>query len=96
MAPRHTADSDEPMAEYDFTGAMRGKYYERYQQGTNVVLLDADVAAIFRDSRAVNDALRMLVSVADAKAARHKVRADERRPNKRLQPTARAKRKRRG
>ena len=38
------------LPEYDFTGAVRGKYYERYRQGTNVVLLDPDVAAVFRDS----------------------------------------------
>ena len=55
------------LPEYDFTGAVRGKYYERYRQGTNIVLLDPDVAEVFRDAASVNDALRLLVSVAEAK-----------------------------
>src|SRR5712692_7710562 len=67
---RRTNRDDELLAEYDFTGAVRGKYYERYRQGTNVVLLDPDVAAVFRDSAAVNDALRLLVSLAEAKVLR--------------------------
>ena len=60
---------DNMLPEYDFTVAVRGKYYERYRQGTNVVLLDPDVAEVFRDAAAVNDALRLLVSVAEAKVA---------------------------
>ncbi|MBI1788272.1 MAG: hypothetical protein HYR60_12070 [Acidobacteria bacterium] len=60
------------LPEYDFTGAVRGKYYERYRQGANVVLLDPDVAAVFRDSAAVNDALRLLVAVAEAKVPRRR------------------------
>jgi len=50
--------------EYDIRGGVRGKYYERYQQGTNVVLLEPDVAAVFRDSESVNRALRMLIDLA--------------------------------
>ncbi len=96
MAPRRRSNSDDPLPEYDFTNAVRGKYYERYQQGSNVVLLDPDVAVVFRDSRAVNDALRLLVSVADAKAGRPKARAQDREPNKRSQRAARAKPKPRG
>ena len=47
MSQRRRIDSDDDMLpEYDFTGAVRGKYYERYRQGTNVVLLDPDVAAV--------------------------------------------------
>ena len=49
--------------EYDFSGAERGKYYERYKAGTNVVLLDADVLAVFPDSEAVNRALRSLAGL---------------------------------
>lgn len=53
------ADSDlELRAQYDFSGGVRGKYAARYQQGTNIVVLDPDVAAIFKTSEAVNDALR--------------------------------------
>lgn len=51
-------------SEYDIRGGVRGKYFERYQQGTNVVLLDSDVAAVFHDSESVNRALRMLIEVA--------------------------------
>jgi len=51
-------------SEYDIRGGVRGKYYERYQQGTNVVLLEPDVAAIFHDSQSVNRALRMLIDLA--------------------------------
>ena len=64
MSPRHKAeDNDDLLPEYDFSGAVRGKYYERYRQGTNVVLLEPDIAAVFRDSVAVNQTLRMLVSL---------------------------------
>ena len=65
------------LPEYNFTGAVRGKYYERYRQGTNVVLLDPDVATVFRDSAAVNDALRLLVSLAEAKVPRQRTEAQE-------------------
>jgi hypothetical protein len=43
---------------------VRGKYYARAMAGTNVVLLDPDVAEAFPDDRAVNDALRALLNVA--------------------------------
>ena len=55
---------EEMRAEYDIRGGVRGKYYERYQQGTNVVLLEPDVAAVFHDSQSVNRALRMLIDLA--------------------------------
>ncbi len=54
--------------EYDIRGGVRGKYYERYQKGTNVVVLDPDVAAVFRDSQSVNQALRLLIDVAKTQA----------------------------
>ena len=63
-------DSDEMRPEYDFSGAVRGKYYERYRAGTNVVLLDADVAEIFPTSQNVNDALRVLIRAAQGKVVR--------------------------
>lgn len=40
------------------SGAVRGKYYERAMSGTNVVLLEPDVAEIFNDSAVVSQALR--------------------------------------
>jgi hypothetical protein len=58
---------DELRSEYDFSqmkGGVRGKYVERYRAGTNVVLLDPDVAQAFPNEIAVNDALRMLIQVA--------------------------------
>ncbi len=54
--------------EYDIRGGVRGKYYERYQKGTNVVVLNPDVAAVFRDSQSVNQALRLLIDVAKTQA----------------------------
>jgi hypothetical protein len=51
-------------AEYDFSAGVRGKYVERYCQGTNVVLLDPELADAFPDSKSVNDALRALVAIA--------------------------------
>ena len=73
MKPKRKAVTEgDILSEYDFSGAVRGKYYERYCQGTNVVLLDPDVAEVFRDAAAVNDALRLLVSLAEAKATQRK------------------------
>ena len=54
--------ADEMRPEYDLRGGVRGKYYEQYKQGTNVVLLEPDVAKAFRDSAAVNKALRQYLS----------------------------------
>ena len=50
--------------EYDFSGAVRGKYHARYRESTNVVVLDPDVAAAFKNAEAVNDALRALLRIA--------------------------------
>lgn len=58
-------EEDEMRDEYDFsqmTGDVRGKYAARYRQGTNLVLLAPDVAAVFRDEKSVNDALRKLIN----------------------------------
>jgi hypothetical protein len=49
--------------EYDFSGGVRGKYYEAYKRSTNVVVLEPDVAEVFRDSASVNEALRLLVKI---------------------------------
>ena len=53
--------SDDLRPEYDFRGGVRGKYVERFRQGTNIVVLDPDVAAEFKDSQSVNDALRTIL-----------------------------------
>ncbi len=58
---------DEMRPEYDFShlkGRVRGEYVERYRAGTNLVLLDPDVAIAFPDAQAVNEALRLLMKVA--------------------------------
>jgi hypothetical protein len=54
--------------EYDFSGGVRGKYAKRYAKGSNVVILDPDVAKVFSSSSSVNDALRSLVGIAERKA----------------------------
>lgn len=61
---------DDLRPEYDFAsmaGGVRGKYAERYQQGVNIVKLDDDVSAIFPNAKAVNDALRSLIRIAQNK-----------------------------
>lgn len=50
--------------EYDFSGGVRGKYAKRYAEGSNVVVLAPDVAAVFPDSQSVNEALRLLIKIA--------------------------------
>ena len=54
------SEDEELLPEYDLTDGVRGKYVERYRQGTNVVLLDPDVAEKFPTSEAVNEALRRI------------------------------------
>jgi hypothetical protein len=64
MKKIETEEEDDLRPEYDFPGikgGVRGKYAERYREGTNLVLLDPDVAAAFPDAKAVNDALRQLL-----------------------------------
>ncbi len=79
--------SDDMRPEYDFSSGVRGKHYQAYRAGTNVVFLDSDIAEVFSDSASVNQALRLLV-----KLAKTRVSASSR-PNKALQPTSRTRRK---
>lgn len=51
------------LEEYDFTGGVRGKYTRRYAEGTNVVVIDPDVAEYFPDHESVNEALRGLTVI---------------------------------
>ena len=59
---------DELRPEYDLSellrGGVRGKYAARYREGTNLVLLAPDVAAVFPDEKAVNEALRLVMQLA--------------------------------
>jgi hypothetical protein len=59
-AHTRVSDKDTMRAEYDFSKAVRGVTAGRYAEGTNVVLLDPDVAELFPDSRAANEALRTI------------------------------------
>jgi hypothetical protein len=91
------AADDDMRPEYDFTGAVRGKYYERFHRSSNVVLLDPDVSAAFPDSASVNQALRVLASAARrTKRVVRRSSRSQRRPNKRMQLTRSAKARRRG
>jgi len=54
----------EMLEEYDFSKGIRGKYSQRYATGSNVVVISPDVAEVFPDSESVNEALRMLIKVA--------------------------------
>ena len=72
--------NDDILPEYDFSKGVRGKHYQAYKAGTNVVFLDPDVAVAFTDSASVNQALRLLM-----KLAKQGVPAG--RPNNRMQRT---------
>ena len=75
--------------EYDFAsmkGGVRGKYARRFREGTNIVLIDPEMAEAFPTEAAVNEALRGVLNTARA------VRSGGGLPNKALQPTSRAKR----
>lgn len=61
--PNKNGDS-EMLDEYDFTGGVRGKYVDRFPKGSNVVVvLEPDVAQVFKDSDSVNRALRDLAAI---------------------------------
>jgi hypothetical protein len=49
--------------EYDFSKGTRGKYVKRYKEGTNIVLLDPDVARVFKTPTSVNQVLRSLAEI---------------------------------
>ena len=62
MSKKPDRRRDEMRDEYDFRGGLRGKYADRFAEGSNVVVLDPDVAAQLRTSNAVNKALREYLS----------------------------------
>ena len=59
------------LEEYDFSGGIRGKYAEQYREGSNIVILDPDIAEMFPDSEAVNQALRALAQIIQYQSTRH-------------------------
>lgn len=85
--------TDDLLPEYDFSsmaGGVRGKYYQRYRAGVNLVLLDPEVAKAFPTDRAVNEALRTIMRATKPPRRRSRL------PNNRMQRTRSAKARRRG
>ena len=81
---------DDLRPEYDFRsmkGGVRGKYYERYRQGVNIVLLEPEVSKAFPSEASVNEALRGVLNTTRAVRSRGGL------PNKALQPASRAHKK---
>ena len=63
---------DDLRSEYDLMqlkGGVRGKYYRQATAGTNLVLIERELAEVFPDTESVNRALRMLVNTAEAAAS---------------------------
>lgn len=58
-------NGDEMRDHYDFSEGVRGKYAKRYAEGTNVVVLDPDVAEVFKDPESVNETLRAVARIID-------------------------------
>jgi len=70
---RKTKASDEPRPVYkrkDLGVGVRGKYFESYAKGTNLILLSPDVAEVFTTEGEVNEALRALITLAKKSTGR--------------------------
>jgi hypothetical protein len=61
-------DEEGMLPEYDFSGGVRGEYAQQYAEGTNVVVLEPDVARVFPDADSVNHALRALAGILEHRA----------------------------
>ena len=61
MSEEKSKEEVEMLDEYDFSNGVVGKYAKQYAEGTNIVLLEPDVAKVFPDSTAVNQALRQII-----------------------------------
>ena len=77
-------NDDEMRAEYDLSklkGGVRGKYYRRASTGTNLVLIDPELAEVFPDTESVNRALRLLADTANSAVGpiRHQAKSSKRR-----------------
>lgn len=83
----HHDDNDELRPEYDFSHGVRGKHYQAYRAGTNVVFLERDVAKAFTNSSSVNQVLRLLLQLARANVP------TETRPDKSLEQASSAQRR---
>jgi hypothetical protein len=90
MKKTNPTKADDMRAEYDFAAmkeGVRGKYVRRVREGTNIVLIEPEMAAAFPSERAVNEALKGVLNTTRA------VRSTGGLPNQALQPTSRARRK---
>jgi hypothetical protein len=86
MKKASRTQEDDLRPEYDFAslkGGVRGKYYRRFQAGTNIARLEPDLARVFPTDEAVNEALRTVVRASRASRRSTKL------PNKRMQLTRR-------
>jgi hypothetical protein len=67
MKKKTTELNDELRPEYDLKsllkGGVRGKYAQKYREGTNLVLLEPEIAKAFPNEKAVNDALRLVIKL---------------------------------
>ncbi len=67
MKKKTTEMNDELRPEYDLKsllkGGVRGKYARKYREGTNLVLLEPEIAKAFPNEKAVNDALRLVIEL---------------------------------
>jgi len=92
MKKTNHRSSNDLRTEYDFAtmkGGVRGKYVRRYRAGSNLVLLEPDIAEAFPDDTAVNQALRAVLGASRAVSRR------KRPANRALQPTSRVRRRKR-
>ena len=90
MNKANRPEDDDLRPEYDFAsmkGGIRGKYVARLRKGSNLVLLEPEIAAAFPSAEAVNEALRGVLNTTRA------VRGKGGLPNKALQPTTRGARR---
>jgi hypothetical protein len=92
---KRSAPDEDMRPEYDFSGAVRGKYYDRYRSSSNIVVLDPDVSAAFPNAASVNDALRMLVTVARKRVTKQRSASGMRRLANQTRGTRSAKARRR-
>lgn len=68
MSKETNEEAVDMLDEYDFNKGEIGKYAKQYAEGTNIVLLDPDVAKVFPDSEAVNQALRALARIIEQRS----------------------------
>ena len=82
-------NKDALRSEYDLSqlkGGVRGKYYREATAGTNLVLIEPELATVFPDTESVNRALRLLADTAQSATARKAVRRKS--SNSRIKPSA--------